>query len=180
MAAAGARLRRAGCSQWLLQVRPENAAAIALYERMGMRFGYRSVSMALAWDASTALEREDAIEARAIEPIDDERFERAFELPRGRLGELRSRPGRVLFGIDSGEPLAVTCFDPAFPGATPFRVRRPTLAPALLDAIRARARPGDRQVRLHVEDDPALERALQDVGAITMLELMQMRGTIPE
>ena len=70
-------------------------------------------------------------------------------------------------------------FNAAFPGAFPFRARDLPGAAALLHAMRPHALPEHDFVRLMVESDDALERALLERGATVALETVHMRGPIP-
>lgn len=180
------RARAAGCSQWALNVKEGNASAIRLYQRCGMSIAYRATAMDLAWADTGRLPRDpgEALPARAVDPGEDAGIEAAFGLLAGRLTGLRASAGRVILRLaDPRSPddlgLGFVCFDPAFPGASPFRVARPTLAAPLLDAIRPHARPGDAGVRLVVENDDALTAALTAAGARTKLALFHMRGDVP-
>lgn len=175
MAAAAARLRAAGCARWCLNVKPDNAAALALYEGLGLRVMWRGVSLATPWSAVATLPEPTAT-ARTLRPADDDRVERAWDLPPGQLALARAH-GRVLLGLD--DAAGVSCFNTAYPGAFPFRARDLPGAAALLRAMRPHARPEHDFVRLMVESDDALERALLDRGATVALETVHMRGPIP-
>jgi hypothetical protein len=82
----------------------------------------------------------------------------------------------VLLRLDDAQGLAR--FDPSFPGAFPFRVRRPELARALLEAMRAHARAEFSYVGVVVEDDAALTELLRAAGAETRLEMLHLRGSL--
>ena len=49
MAAVAEQTRAAGLQRWRLNVKPENLAARALYERWGMKVVLASVSMRIRW-----------------------------------------------------------------------------------------------------------------------------------
>ena len=178
---AAERLRASGCTRWALNVRPDNAPAIALYERMGMRVAHRSTSLALAWADVARLPRDPiATAARTIEPEHDPELEASFELPSGRLAALRARALVLLQLVAPDLPSpGIACFDPLFPGAMLFRVRRPALARALLDGMRDHARPEDASVSLFCEDDDALVDTLRRAGARTRAETLHMTGALP-
>lgn len=183
--ALAARFRRAGCSTWALDVKADNAPAIALYESIGLQVIRRSTSFRLAWAAVERLPRDAReVTARVIAPTEDEALEAAFELPRGQLAVLRTRKGRTQVRlIDVAEPAQIKVglgiFDPSWPGAFPFRVARPTLAFALLDAVKIYAEKASTIVQLVADGDEALAQILRDVGAEVMVETLYMRGALP-
>jgi GNAT superfamily N-acetyltransferase len=185
LSALAVRLRGLGCTRWCLNVKIDNQPALALYERFGFRRMFASTALSLEWDAVGLLPREDAApEARVVEAGEDAALEAAFDMPPGRLANARARPGRVLLRLaDPARPaeakLGVACFDPAFPGAAPFLVARPSLAAHLLESLRPHARPGDAFLRLMIENDAPLTATLRAAGAKTWLEAYHLRGDIP-
>ena len=98
----------------------------------------------------------------------------------GELRGLRARPGAVWWGLRAGgDWVGAAGFDPAFPGATPFRVADSGAARALLDALRPHARPADPHLFVVVEGDVALEAALAAAGATETMRVIAMVGTLP-
>lgn len=180
-----ARLRAAGCTRWVLNVKADNHPALALYARCGMTVAYRSVAVALDWSDVAALPRDEAaVVARPVVPAEDAALEEAFAIPRSRLADRRAEQGSVILRlVDRARPddprVAVACVDPAFPGAFPFQVARPGLAAPLLDAIRPHMRPSDVLVRLVIESDDALEAALCAAGARVKFVLLHLAGDLP-
>jgi GNAT superfamily N-acetyltransferase len=185
MAALADTLRAAGCSRWFLNVKVDNTPALRLYARCGFDRVHDMWLFSLDWDKTTLLPREEGeLTARPMDASEDASIEGAFGLVPGRIADLRGRAGRLLIRlVDRARPddarVGFACFDPAFPGAFPFTVARPTLAAPLLDAMQAHARPGDRFTRLAVEGDVQLAAALRAAGAEVLLELAHLRGTIP-
>jgi ribosomal protein S18 acetylase RimI-like enzyme len=180
MAAIAEQLRDAGATGWALNVRRDNVSATRLYERFGLRTTYRSTAVELPWDRVLALPREaTAAKAQLVEPFEDAALEATFSVMAGRLADYRER-GRVLLALaEAEEPVGLASFDPTFPGASPFKVARPGLAAALLEAMRPYARPGDTIVRLFVEDDEPLADAFRAAGARVRLETFHMEGDLP-
>lgn len=174
-------LRAAGCTRWCLNVRPDNRPAVALYTALGMRREYGSVALRLAWSAAAALPPPAAPHAsEVLEPRHDAAIEAAFDLLPGQLAPARAA-GRVLCAVRDagGEAVAVAIFDPHFPGAFPFRARRPELAQPLLAAMRPHARPGDPEVHLVIEGDDALAEHLLRAGAIVKMRFDHYGGELP-
>jgi GNAT superfamily N-acetyltransferase len=179
MHAIASRLRAAGCTRWCLNVKPDNTPAIRLYERCGMKLAYRSTALSIAWTKVDALPLVEARWRRA-EASEDPFLERAFGLPEGRVTVLRAQPNRIVLRIDEGSAIAgVAVFDPTFPGAFPFRVARPELARALLEAMRAHKREAHDHVRFVAEDDEPLLAAMLAAGAERTMDVFHMRGDIP-
>ncbi len=174
------RARSSGCITWYLNVKKDNAAAVALYEHCGLSVSFESFLFELMWADVTRLPA--AGEARAIEidPAFDHAIEATFGLAHGLLAHLRALPGRVLLALREQERfVGFAAFDPEFPGASPFRVERPECALPLLEAMRPHARPFHSFVRLSVEDDGELAAALRAAGASVHFELVRMIGALP-
>lgn len=173
MGAVRDRFRDAGCSEWRLNVLPHNAAAIALYESFGLRPRYRSKVLGFRWALLDAQPR--VAGARTLEPGDDARIEATMNVLPGLFADARAKGNRVLRLVEVGEEVvAAAIFDPAFPGAYPFRARRPDVAIALLHALRPHARPADDSLGIVVEDQPEIADALVAIGATLRLETMHM------
>ena len=176
MTAAADRLRDAGATEWHLNVKANNAAAIHLYEKLGMRAEHRSTVVRFAWRDLPRLPAELATVGPASADEDDD-LERAFDLPAGRLAMAR-RPGRVVYAMRDAQlaVLGFGVFDPAFPGATPFRVARPALAAPLLARLRAHAKHD--YLQIVCENHDALAQVLIDAGATVRLRLLHYSGPL--
>lgn len=185
MTAVADRLRAAGCAAWCLNVKPDNTAAIRLYERVGMRHAYDSAALRFTWDLVDRLPMTDmSLTTCRIDPAEDTALERAMALPIGRLANLRRNPTRIgLRLLDPAAPqdlaLGLAVFDPTFPGAFPFRVARPTLARPLLTGMRALALPHLDHVQVVVEGDPALQDLLIAHGARNHMPFQHFKGPLP-
>lgn len=177
-------LRRAGCTRWALNVKPDNLPAIRLYQSVGMREVYLSTALRLAWSAVDALPRPArAVTGRPADPSEDAGLEAAFRMPKGTLGASRGQLGRVILRlVDPAAPddarVGVASFDPEFPGAFPFKVADPTLARPLFEAMRPHALPKYAHVGIVAEDDGALVRLLIERGAEVRLEIVHYEGDL--
>jgi GNAT superfamily N-acetyltransferase len=178
------RFRAVGAVEWCLNVKPDNAAAIALYRSLGMRHAYDSVVLRLSWDQVERLPVQPGIAAREIRGDEDERVRAAFGLLDGKLGELRLHAERRTLGLfDGEEPRGVAglnlAFAPGLMGSFPFRVARIELSRNLFDAMRACG--GTEHVRAQavVEDDAPLVDYLLAVGAGVHLRIEHYRGLVP-
>lgn len=187
MGALAGRFSELGCTEWRLNVKDDNHAAIALYQACGMAEAYRASSLFMPVDAIARLP-EAPIEVR-VQPLAPERdagCEGLFDMPRGLMTSLRDRPGAELYEVVSVEPraraecLAVTRFTPGMPGAFPFRLTRADVARPLLEFLAARIAPGNtRPMILACEDQPELVAALRAAGAEVSMEIIHMRGRLP-
>lgn len=182
MTAAAGALRSAGVTgHWTLNVKVDNAPAIRLYERLGLRVVYPTIVLRLSW---TDLDRlpVDAVPVTVAPVSDDDvdELERVLGLLAGRLRVARSRPGRTTLQLRDGQgaPAGVACLDPAL-GAFPFAVLRPGLAAPLLHALAPHASPGDPEIKLVIEHDEALSAALIAAGAEVHLRLLHYAGPLP-
>src|SRR5690606_37505765 len=100
----------------------------------------------------------------------------------GQLARELEAGGRVgvVLEDDANAVVGGAVFHPHFPGAYPFRVTRPDLALPLLRAIRPHARPTDTSVNVMVDVHLDVAAALVAAGAIVRLEVVHMKGPIPE
>jgi GNAT superfamily N-acetyltransferase len=182
MTAAARALRSRGVTgEWSLNVKVENAPAIRLYERLGLRVVYPTIVLRLSWTRLDRLPVDAApVTAAPVSEEHVEELERVLGLLAGRLGVARSRPGRTALQLRDGQgaPVGVACLDPA-QGAFPFAVLRPGLAAPLLRALAPHARAGDPEIKLVIEQDEALSAALIAAGAEVHLRLLHYAGPLP-
>lgn len=174
-------LRLLGCRRWCLNVNPHNRAATRLYQALGMSREYGSAALRISWDAASRLPPASGpLRTGEVPPELDRPVEEAFGMIPGLLtaGREAKKALCAVFSPD-GEVLAVASFDPHFPGAFPFRARRPELAQPLLAAMRGHARPGDPEVHLVIEGDGALAEHLFSHGAIVKLRFDHYGGEVP-
>jgi len=177
-------MRKEGCARWALNVKPDNVAAIALYEGLGFSRVFTSASLRFGWDLVSRLPApEQALTARGIDPAEDAALEAALGLYEGQIASARALPGRLLMRlVDPAAPgearLGLALFSPAFPGAYPFRVARPALARPLLEALRPHALPEHDFMQVVVEGDDALLRTLLDEGASLRMEILHLAGPL--
>ena len=184
LASVAERLRAAGCAAWCLNVKPDNAAAIALYHRVGMRTAHSSAAVRFTWDLVDRLPNCDlSLTTCPIDPADDAALERAMDLPSGQLANLRRVPTRIDLRLhDPTNPrdlaLGLASFDPTFPGAFPFRVARPALARPLLAGMRTHALPDVDHVQIVIEGDEPLLALLVAHGARVHMSFLHLRGRL--
>lgn len=174
-------LRTLGCRRWCLNVNPDNRAATRLYQALGMGREYGSAALRISWDAAARLPPASGpLRTGEVPPALDRKIEESFGLVPGLLtaGRESKKALCAVFSPD-GEVLAVASFDPHFPGAFPFRARRPELVQPLLAEMRGHARPGDPEVHLVIEGDGALAEYLVAHGALVKLRFDHYGGEVP-
>lgn len=180
MEAVRARLVASGAKKWCLNVLPDNLAAIGLYESLGFRRAHTSQSIRFPWSLVATLDPVDTPhEIVALDASAARRAEEEFGLVPGLLSSgvaLPNRTGRAI--ATSGELVGVALFDAGFPGAFPFRVKSPTWAGPLLEALRPHRMPDNELMGLVAEDDAALATWLVERGATIRLVTMHMRGEL--
>ncbi|MDZ4773506.1 MAG: GNAT family N-acetyltransferase [Planctomycetota bacterium] len=177
-----ANLRERGASEWELNVRSDNASAIHLYESVGMRAEYSTMVMRFEWSRKQALPKRTHLAcASDVEARHDPAVERAFQLPDGMVARLRSFEGHVLAQLvdPREEPIAFARFDPAFPGAFPFRVQSVELVRPLLDVLESHAPPKSNWLQLVIENDAPTAEMLIAKGAQLRFEILHLRGSLP-
>lgn len=168
-----------GCHRLYLNVKRENASALRLYERWGLREESSSWALRLKWAEAGRLEPCADADVFTPEPSDDRELGQLFGMDRERLALLRSRPATQLRALrERGKPVAVAGFTPAHPGAYPFRTVRPALAGALLAAIRPLAFPEHDYLHIAVEEDERLARTLLAAGGELVSELARLGRAI--
>lgn len=153
------------CLRWCLNVKQDNAAAIALYRRCGFATEHPGWAMRTTWaNLATLPDAPEAVVTRTLDAADDALAGGSLGIEAERLALIRGRPGVVLLAAWEGTvPAAVAAFDPAFPGVYPIRLARPELARSVLDALRPSARHD--HVFITVERDAALFDRLRAGGA---------------
>ncbi len=176
-----ARTRQAGVTQWSLNVKPDNVAAIALYERMGMAFAHDSVAMRMRWDVIERLPGIPAgVQVQTLVPASYREVEQAVGLPSGQLAAHARRSGVCpLQARHDGAVVGVSMFIPGFPGAHPFVAPTAAVARALLETMRPHADPRFDYVQLVLENAAHLARGLEVAGAWRHLEIVHWRGEVP-
>lgn len=178
MTTLAARARALGLARWMLNTKPENIKARALYESFGMSVAFASASVQLGWSDIERLEGTAGVHARVLLPGDDAAFEGACGLGAGEIESLRKM--RVVLGAENEHgPVAFCGFDRELPGVAPIRVSAPSFARALLEAARPHALGGHSYARIFAEGDPALEEALTRAGGKVVMRVIRMEGDVP-
>lgn len=180
-----AEVRARGLARWCLNVKPENAAARALYERLGMRPAYASRALRLDWAVVDGLPRGGAAGREALPADDLAALEARFGLPAGQLSKHAALPGRALGLAERGaRVVGLAAFDPGFPGAYPFDADDLDAARAALEAVRPHARHAHLNLVLEARPRPggptggAVARALLEAGATLRLEILHYEGDV--
>jgi GNAT superfamily N-acetyltransferase len=175
----------AGLASWRLNVKDDNAAAIGLYESLGLRTQYASRVVHLPWGA-LASDVPPRLTLRVPQAAEDASLEKALGLLDGHLARLRASDRVLVLADDeAGQPAGIAAFDPAFPGAFPFRARDLGVCAALLGALEVHRRPfpggGWRAsaLQLVIERDEALAEALLQHGASPLFRILHLCAPFP-
>lgn len=181
LAAVAERGRAGRCTTWCLNVKVGNAAAIALYERVGLARAYETKAMRITWaqvDAAPAVQSA-RIKARLVEPAEETRIEKVMGLLDGQLAAARAVGGRVAMALfEDDEVVGVTLFDPRFPGAYPFRAARAELVFLLVRALRPHALPEKPDLKVVAEGQAHVAHVLRAAGATLVHDIVHMRGAL--
>jgi acetyltransferase (GNAT) family protein len=180
MRAVRAALHALGVAVWSLNVKPDNLAAIDLYEQFGMKPLGETSSLRFPWSLVDLLPEPDVdLLVRDIDPAEDTIFEGAFDLPPGRLATSRARTGRQIVGLfDATTPAGLAVFFPALPSTFPFRVARPSFAGPLFKELRKRADSAFEFTNVALDDDPALSSLLVARGAEVVMTTLRYGGPL--
>jgi hypothetical protein len=172
--------RNAGFEKWMLNVKPENTAARALYESFGMRDAGESVSMRFRWNDISNLEKAADVTARELAPDEDATFEKALAFDPQEVSNYRALH-RQIFGAENSmkEIVGVGVFDRGFPGVSPLRISSPNVARCLFEKMREHALPEHESIFVFVEKDPKLEITLTKANAEPAMRVLRMEGEIP-
>lgn len=168
--------KSSGATHICLNVKPDNVAAIALYEAEGMRYRYASETHRFAWTDVPGHEVVGVTDA-ILDPSFDAALEAHYHLPSGQIASTRAIATRLVIGIfRDGAAVGFACFDPGFPGAFPFRVHEPALVPALLHACRSRA--SKPEMNVVIEDAKDVSAWLAAKGAPPRMSFSHFAGEL--
>lgn len=187
MQAMQARGRALGATRFCLYVVPDNAPALALYRSVGLEVVRSSIALRLGFDAAETLPSSADLRTEPVAQsgTDDGLFESKLHLVGGQLAMLRAQ-GRVLIAaFDAERPVGLASFDPAFPGAFPFRARDASTVRALYAEMRRASRPElhteawrREGAQIVIEGDEALVGTLVTSGAEVSLHTVLMEGEL--
>lgn len=181
LAAVFERGRAGRCTTSCLNVKADNAAAIALYERVGLARVHESKAMRITWAQVDAVPvvHDARIAARLVEPAEEAHVEKSMGLLDGQLAAARAAGGRVAMALYEGDALVgVTLFDPRFPGAYPFRAARADLVFPLVRALRPHALPEKPDLKVVAEGQPHVADVVRAAGATLVHDIVHMRGAV--
>jgi hypothetical protein len=181
--------RERGIATWSLNVKPENAAALALYRSLGLAPAYEAEIFRVPWELAAALSEafEERLPWTIAAPDDDAVIERAFGVATGLFASQRSR-GRIVIVVgELRSPAAFASFDPHFPGAFPARAKSPAALAAIARAVATLRVPIEdaelphraTSFQLGLEDSSSAARALAEAGATRLFRVLHLRGPLP-
>lgn len=170
--------REQGLTTWRLNVRADNAAALALYASLGFQRVHSNTLLRLPWEAAGRLPKGDAV-ARALLTDRDAATEARFDIAAGTIARMRTR-GRLPFEavVPSGEEwLGLALLDASHSRARPFRAITVDAVAPMLELLRQHAAASP-HIDLLIENDRQLTEALERAGASVRLETSLMQAPL--
>jgi hypothetical protein len=156
-----------------------------LYEGLGLACAYSSRTIRFPWHVIESLDSiAKGIDVTTVETdaSRDEQAEDCIGLPPGLLTAARALPGRVILcAFQADIPIAAAAFDPAFPGAFPFRLRRDAplgTAVMLLREMKRHRKEDLPFVQVVVEDNDALAMLLMNHGGELTMDTLHYEGKV--
>lgn len=181
------RLRAQGCREWRLNVKRDNVPARTLYESLGMRAARESVSLRVTRAQVEALPpAPEPLEVVPVTEGDYAALTDAFRLTPGKLAWYAQKPShRLLRLVRPGAPAAEAPrgFMDLRAGAGliyPVFAVTPGHARVLLEDGFTRMGPGTESLEVVVTDDAPLVARLREAGAHAHMEMLELRGPLPE
>lgn len=176
------RARDEGATTWRLNVRPDNAPAVGLYEAFGMRKAHSSAALRLDFEVCARLRAARTVQ-RVMSEVEWAALEAQQRLASGMIARRAEHGDLVLatFAPDHAHaPRSCAVFDPVFPGAFIFKPADQEDAEALLRSMLANcpttSGPGFLQVV--VENNEALIAHLLERGARVQMRFAHYQGAL--
>jgi ribosomal protein S18 acetylase RimI-like enzyme len=167
----------AGCVRWCLNVKPDNLAAIRVYEQSGLRAVFQSRTFLV--DSEVVARLPAAATSWHVElltPDEDEAVESAFGIERGLIAVRRKSPEVHVLALWNDDGVAgVACYD-VERFANPFAVESVGAGRALLEALLPMAAGGS--IHVVANANPELDGALAEAGAEVELEFVHYRASL--
>jgi ribosomal-protein-alanine N-acetyltransferase len=177
MGAVRERAARAGCTRWYLNVKKSNAAALALYLRVGMTVGHESWPIRADWTTLLGLRGTSGVIPFPVTEKDDADLARRFSVDAERIAFSRASGRVVIMALrQRDEPVAYAVFDPTYPGIYPIAMTAPELARPLFESLHPHAR--HTYVYVTVDGDRALADYLRAAGGELLFEILRMGGPL--
>ncbi|NVJ09318.1 GNAT family N-acetyltransferase [Myxococcus sp. AM001] len=176
-------LRAQGCTRWVLNVKRDNAPALALYTSLGMRPAREATTLRVTRAHLAALPA--ASPDGAVVPVtleDCGALTEAFGMIPGKLAGFAASDSHRLLGlVDLQAPARrwLGMMDlRSGPLVYPFFAASPAQARTLLEDAFGRLGAGVSALNVSVTDDASLVRLLREAGAQTRLETLELRGPL--
>jgi len=181
MSAVAERFRREGVRDWRLEVKQDNAAAIALYRSVGMDVVRELVSMSMTVEQvrAFAATRSGGLRVEDVLPEDDAAVEARWDLGRGQLARWRRARGpnaRLMKIADRALAQYMPAYDPKWSLLFPlYAVDRAHVAHIFGAVTEMEMLP---RIELQLPEGVAAQ-ALERAGAKVLERLYEMGGALP-
>jgi ribosomal protein S18 acetylase RimI-like enzyme len=182
MSAVAERFRREGVRDWRLEVKQDNAAAIALYRSVGMDVVRELVSMSMTVEQvrAFAATRSGGLRVDDVKPEDDAAVEARWDLGRGQLARWRRARGpsaRLMKIADRALAQYMPAYDPKWSLLFPLYAIDRGHAAAIFGAVTEMEMLPTIEMQL---PDGIAAQALQRAGAKVLERLYEMGGLLLE
>lgn len=178
------RFRERGCTQWRLNVKPDNVPALGLYTSLGMRPARASTTLRVTRAQAEALPRAtEPLEVVPVTEADHGALTEAFQLTPGKLAWFAGFPSHRLLRLarpgvaEAGAPLGFMDVRASGQVLYPLFATAPGCARVLLEEGFRQV--GVEQLRVVLTDDRPLLELLRAAGAAVVLETLELRSPLP-
>jgi len=182
MEAVARHFQERGCRRWVLNVKRDNTAALALYGSLGMRPVREATTLTVSRAQVEALPPAPA--GLQVVPVGEAEWEpltAAFRMMPGKLARFAKRASHRLLRLDDpaeADPMRLGMMDLRTGGVLfPFFAATPGHARALLKEA-FRLAPAE-VLHVAVTDDPPLVGLLRGAGAAVETEALELQGPLP-
>jgi GNAT superfamily N-acetyltransferase len=177
-----AHFRARGCTRWGLNVKRDNAAALALYGSFGMRPLREALTLTVSRSQAQALPAAPAgLEVVPVGEAEWAPLTAAFRMMPEKLARFARRASHQLLRLaqpGAPEPMRLGMMDLRQGGVLfPFFAATQGHARALLEEAFHRA--GAEVLHVVVTDDAPLAQVLRDAGAQGVMETLELQGPLP-
>lgn len=173
--------RDEGAQTWRLNVKPDNRAALGLYESLGMHRKHASAALRIDFDACAQLRAARQVE-RIVSESDWATLEARHGLASGMIASRAEHGDAVLATCDMhgrGRGLrSLAVLDLGFPGAFVFKPEDVPDAEALLRSMAAQCPSGSSILQVVVENDEPMIEHLVERGARVQMRFVHYEGEL--
>lgn len=169
--------RDEGALSWRLNVKPDNRAALGLYESLGMQRRYASAAVRIDFEPCSQLRAARQVE-RITSASDWASLEARHGLASGMIARRAEHGDAVLATRDLRGLRSLAVFDSGFPGAFTFKPEDPADAEALLRSMLSQCPSKSSVLQVVIENNEPLVEHFVDRGARVHLRFVHYQGDL--